>query len=48
MDDGLEKLRSGEVLTAKVPHGEGFVSVLKQIPDDLDAVLFDAPGESPR
>jgi hypothetical protein len=42
----LEKLRSGEPLTAKekVIHEEGLVSVLKQIHDDLDAVVFDAYG----
>ena len=42
----LEKLRSGEVLTAKekVIHEHGLVSVLKQIHDDLDAAVFDAYG----
>jgi hypothetical protein len=42
----LEKLRSGEALTAKerVIHEEGLVSVLKQIHDDLDAAVFDAYG----
>jgi hypothetical protein len=42
----LEKLRSGEPLTAKekVTHEQGLVSVLKQIHDDLDAAVFDAYG----
>jgi hypothetical protein len=42
----LEKLRSGEALTAKekVIHEHGLVSVLKQIHDDLDAAVFDAYG----
>lgn len=42
----LEKLRSGETLTAKekVIHEQGLVSVLKQIHDDLDAAVFDAYG----
>ena len=42
----LEKLRSGEVLTAKekVIHEQGLVSVLKQIHDDLDDAVFDAYG----
>ncbi len=42
----LEKLRSGEPLTAKeqVIHEQGLVSVLKQIHDDLDAAVFDAYG----
>jgi hypothetical protein len=42
----LEKLRSGETLTAKekVIHEHGLVSVLKQIHDDLDAAVFDAYG----
>jgi hypothetical protein len=42
----LEKLRSGEELTAKdkVIHEQGLVSVLKQIHDDLDAAVFDAYG----
>src|SRR5436309_1972762 len=42
----LEKLRSGEPLTAKekVIHEKGLVSVLKQIHDDLDAAVFDAYG----
>ena len=42
----LEKLRSGEALTAKekVIHEQGLVSVLKQIHDDLDAAVFDAYG----
>ena len=42
----LEKLRSGEPLTAKekVTHEQGLVSILKQIHDDLDAAVFDAYG----
>ncbi|MGB7344058.1 MAG: DNA methyltransferase [Pirellulaceae bacterium] len=42
----LEKLRSGEPLTAKEQtiHEQGLVSVLKQIHDDLDAAVFDAYG----
>lgn len=42
----LEKLRSGEALTAKekVIHEQGLVSVLKQLHDDLDAAVFDAYG----
>ena len=43
----LEKLAgSGEKLTAKEQtiHEQGLVSVLKQIHDDLDAVVFDAYG----
>lgn len=42
----LEKLRGGEQLTDKerVIHGQGLVSVLKQIHDDLDAAVFDAYG----
>jgi hypothetical protein len=42
----LEKLRSGETLTAKEQtiHEQGLVSVLKQIHDDLDAAVFDAYG----
>ena len=42
----LEKLRSGEALTAKDKkiHEDGLVSVLKQIHDDLDAAVFDAYG----
>ncbi len=42
----LEKLRSGETLTAKehVIHEQRLVSVLKQIHDDLDAAVFDAYG----
>jgi len=42
----LEKLRSGEVLTAKdkVIHEQGLVSVLKKLHDDLDAAVFDAYG----
>ncbi|QDU76078.1 hypothetical protein Pan97_31230 [Bremerella volcania] len=42
----LEKLRSGETLTAKEQkiHEQGLVSVLKQIHDDLDAAVFEAYG----
>ena len=42
----LEKLRSGEELTAKDRrvHEQGLVSVLKQIHDDLDAAVADAYG----
>lgn len=42
----LEKLRSGEELTAKerVIHEQGLVSVLKQIHDELDAAVFAAYG----
>lgn len=42
----LEKLRSGEPLTAKEQtiHEQGLVSVLKQIHDDLDSAVFDAYG----
>ncbi|QDT53782.1 hypothetical protein Pan44_18060 [Caulifigura coniformis] len=42
----LEKLRSGEPLTAKeqVIHEQGLVSVLKQIHDELDAAVFEAYG----
>lgn len=42
----LEKLRSGEPLTAKerTIHEQGLVSVLKQLHDDLDAAVFDAYG----
>ncbi|WP_459554441.1 class I SAM-dependent DNA methyltransferase [Lacunimicrobium album] len=42
----LEKLRSGEALTAKEKtiHEQGLVSVLKQIHDDLDAAVFEAYG----
>ncbi len=42
----LEKLRSGEELTAKDKHihEKGLVSVLKQIHDELDAAVFDAYG----
>lgn len=42
----LEKLRSGEELTAKEKtiHEQGLVSVLKQIHDDLDAAVADAYG----
>ncbi len=42
----LEKLRSGEALTAKekVIHEQGLVSVLKQIHDEIDAAVFAAYG----
>jgi hypothetical protein len=42
----LEKLRSGEALTAKEKkiHDDGLVSVLKKIHDDLDAAVFDSYG----
>lgn len=42
----LEKLRSGEALTAKdkTIHEQGLVSVLKQIHDDLDAAVAEAYG----
>ncbi len=42
----LEKLRSGEPLTAKdkKSHDEGLVSVLKKIHDDLDGAVFEAYG----
>jgi hypothetical protein len=42
----LEKLRSGEALTAKeqVLHEQGLVSVLKELHDDLDAAVFEAYG----
>jgi hypothetical protein len=42
----LEKLRSGEALTAKdkVIHEQGLVSALKKLHDDLDAAVFDAYG----
>lgn len=42
----LEKLRSGEALTAKEKqiHEAALVSVLRQIHDDLDAAVFDAYG----
>ena len=42
----LEKLRSGEALTAKerVIHEQGLVSVLKQIHDELDAAVAAAYG----
>ncbi|MBI1291218.1 class I SAM-dependent DNA methyltransferase [bacterium] len=44
----LEKLRSGEALTAKerVIHEQGLVSVLRQIHDDLDAAVLEAYGWS--
>lgn len=42
----LEKLRSGESLTAKekIIHDQGLISVLRQIHDDLDAAVFEAYG----
>jgi len=42
----LEKLRSGEALTAKDKevHDNGLVSILKQIHDDLDAAVLEAYG----
>lgn len=42
----LEKLRSGESLTAKekVIHENGLVSLLRQFHDELDAAVFDAYG----
>jgi hypothetical protein len=42
----LEKLRSGETLTAKekIIHEQGLVSVLKQLHDDLDKAVFAAYG----
>ena len=42
----LEKLRSGEALTAKdlVVHEQGLVSVLRTLHDDLDAAVLDAYG----
>jgi hypothetical protein len=42
----LEKLRSGEALTAKEKaiHEQGLVSVLRQIHDDLDTAVFAAYG----
>lgn len=42
----LEKLRSGEALTAKEKqiHEQGLVSVLKQLHDDLDAAVAEAYG----
>ena len=44
----LEKLRSGEALTAKerTIHEHGLVSVLRQLHDDLDAAVLDAYGWS--
>jgi hypothetical protein len=42
----LEKIRAGEKLTdkEKIIHDAGLVSVLKQLHDDLDAVVFAAYG----
>jgi hypothetical protein len=44
----LEKLRSGEPLTAKEKtiHDHGLVSVLRELHDDLDRAVFDAYGWS--
>lgn len=44
----LEKLRSGEPLTAKerTIHEQGLVSVLRQLHDDLDAAVLEAYGWS--
>jgi hypothetical protein len=44
----LEKLRSGEPLTAKerTIHEQGVVSVLRQLHDELDAAVLDAYGWS--
>jgi hypothetical protein len=42
----LEKLRSGEPLTAKekISHEQGLVAILKQLHDELDAAVFAAYG----
>ncbi len=42
----LEKLRSGDILTAKEKkiHEQGLVSVLKETHDELDAAVFDSYG----
>jgi hypothetical protein len=42
----LEKLRSGEALTAKekVIHEHGLVSLLRELHDELDAAVFNAYG----
>jgi hypothetical protein len=42
----LEKLRSGEALTAKerTVHDHGLVSVLRELHDELDHAVFDAYG----
>ncbi len=44
----LEKLKSGEVLTAKdkIVHEQGLVSVLKQMHDELDLAVLEAYGWS--
>ncbi|MBS0582881.1 MAG: DUF559 domain-containing protein, partial [Proteobacteria bacterium] len=44
----LDKLRSGEELTAKerTIHEHGLVSVLRQLHDELDAIVLDAYGWS--
>ncbi len=46
MYNALEKLRSGEALTAKekVIHEQGLVSVLREIHDAIDAAVFEAYG----
>lgn len=42
----LEKLRSGEELTAKerVTHEQGLVSILRELHDELDRAVFEAYG----
>lgn len=42
----LEKLRSGEALTAKekITHQQGLVSVLRELHDELDRAVFEAYG----
>ncbi len=44
----LEKLRSGETLTAKEKqiHDQGLVTVLRQIHDELDEAVLEAYGWS--
>ena len=44
----LEKLRAGELLTAKerTIHEQGLVSLLRELHDDLDRAVFDAYGWS--
>ena len=44
----IEKLRSGEALTAKerIVHEQGLASVLKELHDELDAAVFAAYGWS--
>ncbi|WP_373488160.1 DNA methyltransferase, partial [Blastomonas sp.] len=48
MYNALDKLRSGEPLTAKerVIHEQGLVSVMRQLHDDLDVAVLDAYGWS--